>query len=240
MAPASRHRFLTMPDPANPAATAPDPAPACSISHYAVRAADVDVSLAFYRDRLGLSEAFRLNHADGSLMLVVLRVGTTQWIEIFDGKRLGEAGPVLHQVAFRVADGEASRQRLAEAGFSVPETCPRGQMRNAYLLVPDAVGHTAELVHYLPEGWPLRDLSGATPDAKISRIARMTLRAIDPTATTLLYRTAIGAPPELLELDFAAGAESEVVLQSRTGTAHDLPRELRDHDGLRLRIMPPS
>jgi lactoylglutathione lyase len=223
--------------------TAPLPALSpsnCTLSHFAVRAADVDASLAFYRERLGLTETFRLKHADGSLMLVVLRVGDGQWIEIFDGKRLGEAGPVLHQVAFRIADGETARQRLAEAGFSVPATCPRGQMRNAYLLVPDAVGHTAELVHYLPEGWPLRDPPGTNPDVKISRIARMKLRAINPTASTLLYRTAIGAPTDLLELDYAAEAESEVVLQSHTGAAHDLLHELRDPDGLRLRIVAAS
>lgn len=227
-----------MPDPANPAATTPDPAPACSISHYAVRAADVDASLAFYRDRLGLSEAFRLNHGDGSLMLVVLRVGTTQWIEIFDGKRLGKAGPVLHQVAFRIADGEVARRRLAEAGFSVPETCPRGQMRNAYLLVPDPVGHTAELVHYLPEGWPLRDAAAAPAGAKVTRITCLRLRAINPTTTTHLYRTAVGVPPDLLELDYASEAESEVVMETNIGACRDLASEARDPDGLRLRFVP--
>lgn len=209
-----------------------------TLSHFAVRAADVGASLAFYCERLGLTEAFRLKHADDSLMLVVLRVGDGQWIEIFDGKRLGEAGPVLHQVAFRVANGENARERLAGNGFSVPATCPRGQMRNAYLLVPDPLGHTAELVHYLPEGWPLRDPSGATPDAKINRIARIKLRAINPAVTTRLYRAAVGASPDILELDFAADAESEVVLQSRSAAAHDLPCELRDPDGLRLRIEP--
>ena len=226
-----------MHDSTRPAVTDPVPAPACSISHYAVRAADVDESLAFYRDRLGLTESFRLNHADGSLMLVVLRVGATQWIEIFDGKRLGGSGPVLHQVAFRIADGDAARRRLAEAGFSVPETCPRGQMRNAYLLVPDPVGHTAELVHYLPEGWPLRDAAGAPAGAMISRISCIRLRAINPTATTRLYRTAIGAPPDLIEFDHASEAESEVVMETHSGARLDLGPELRDPDGLRLRIV---
>ncbi len=227
-----------MNDSAHATATDPVPAPACSISHYAVRAADVDASLAFYRDHLGLSEAFRLNHADGSLMLVVLRVGEGQWIEIFDGKRLGGSGPVLHQVAFRVADGEAARRRLAEAGFSVPETCPRGQMRNAYLLIPDSVGHTAELVHYLPEGWPLRDAAGVPAGAKINRITCIRLRAINPTATTRLYRTAIGAPPDLLELDYASKAESEVVMETDNGACPASAPESRDPDGLRIRFVP--
>lgn len=66
----------------------PAPAPPCTISRFAVRAADVETSLAFYRDRFGLPEALRLHHGDGSLMLVALRVGEDPWIEIFDGKRL--------------------------------------------------------------------------------------------------------------------------------------------------------
>jgi hypothetical protein len=55
-----------------------------SLSHVAVRAADVERSVAFYHDVLGFDEASRLYHGDGALMLVNMRVSELQCIELFD------------------------------------------------------------------------------------------------------------------------------------------------------------
>jgi lactoylglutathione lyase len=43
---------------------------------------DIDATLSFYRI-LGIEEAFRLNHDDGSLMLVYLHVSGDRFIEVF-------------------------------------------------------------------------------------------------------------------------------------------------------------
>jgi len=52
------------------------------VGHLAYRVYDIDASLAFYQ-KLGLSESFRLNHDDGSVMLIYLHVGGDRFIEIF-------------------------------------------------------------------------------------------------------------------------------------------------------------
>jgi lactoylglutathione lyase len=54
------------------------------LGHPAFAANDVERTLAFYR-MLGIDEAFRLHHEDGSLMLVYLHVAGDRFIEVFPG-----------------------------------------------------------------------------------------------------------------------------------------------------------
>ncbi|MGE0499796.1 MAG: VOC family protein [Rhizobiaceae bacterium] len=56
-----------------------------AIGHVALKVADVDRSLAFYRDVLGFAEMMRLNRDDGSLWLVYLRITDSQFLELFPG-----------------------------------------------------------------------------------------------------------------------------------------------------------
>ena len=54
------------------------------LAHVAFSVKDVERTLAFY-EKLGIREAFHLNHDDGSLMLVYLHVAGDRFIEIFPG-----------------------------------------------------------------------------------------------------------------------------------------------------------
>ena len=54
------------------------------IGHSAYGTNDIEASLAFY-ELLGVSEAFRLNHDDGSIRLIYLHVSGDRFIEIFPG-----------------------------------------------------------------------------------------------------------------------------------------------------------
>ena len=64
------------------------------IGHVALKVADVGRSLEFYRDRLGFAEMMRLNHDDGRLWLVYLRITDTQFLELFpEGE--GSRAPAL-------------------------------------------------------------------------------------------------------------------------------------------------
>lgn len=57
------------------------------IGRVALKVADIERSLAFYRDRLGFREIMRLNHDTGELWLVYLRITDTQFLELFpDGE----------------------------------------------------------------------------------------------------------------------------------------------------------
>ena len=54
------------------------------LGHLAFAAHDVDETLRFY-GILGIEEAFRLHHDDGSLMLIYLHVSGDRFIEVFPG-----------------------------------------------------------------------------------------------------------------------------------------------------------
>ena len=54
-----------------------------SIAHLAIRARDIDAMVAFYTEKLGFAEMFRLNQDNGALMLVYLRITDDQYLELF-------------------------------------------------------------------------------------------------------------------------------------------------------------
>ena len=54
-----------------------------SIGHVALKVKDLDKSLAFYIEKMGFSEMLRLNHDDGRVWLVYLRITDDQYLEIF-------------------------------------------------------------------------------------------------------------------------------------------------------------
>jgi len=147
---------------------AQEPPQILGISHVAVKAADVEKSVAFYRDFLGYAETGRLKYKDdGSLMLVFMKVSDTQWIEIFDARRLAKEDR-LYQVCFRVADAEAMRTHLAENGINVPAKVSRGQIQNLAFTVRDPQNYIVEFQQYTPEGWTLRDQGKFLPATRIS------------------------------------------------------------------------
>lgn len=55
------------------------------LTHAAVRVTDIDRSLEFYTQKLGLAEQFRLTGEDGRPWLVYLKVGEDSFIELFPG-----------------------------------------------------------------------------------------------------------------------------------------------------------
>jgi len=139
-----------------------------SISHIAVKASDVEKSVAFYQDFLGYAETGRLKYKDdGSLMLVFMKVSDTQWLEIFDARRL-EKDDRLYQVCFRVADAEAMRSYLAKFNLAVPAKVNIGQIQNLGFTVRDPRNYIIEFQQYTPEGWTMRDQGKFLPATRIS------------------------------------------------------------------------
>lgn len=59
-----------------------------SLTHVGVPVTDLQRALHFYVDQLGMKEAFRLNKADGSPMLIYLHVGNSNtFVELFPGRK---------------------------------------------------------------------------------------------------------------------------------------------------------
>ena len=164
------------------------------ISHVAVKATDVEKSVAFYRDFLGYAEQGRLNYlTDNSLMLVCMKVSDDQWIEIFDAAKLKPESDRLYQIALHVDDAFALRTHLAKNGLQVPPGVPKGQMKNFNFTVKDPNGYIIEFVQYMPDGWTLRDKGKFLPDTRISdHIAHAGAVARDVAATTHFYCGILG------------------------------------------------
>jgi len=53
-----------------------------AISHVACRVRDLEASIRFYRDVLGLAESYRLSHENGDTMLVALWLGGESFLEL--------------------------------------------------------------------------------------------------------------------------------------------------------------
>jgi glyoxylase I family protein len=121
--------------------------PGCGYHHVAIRAADFDETLRFYREGLGFGVAVRWGQGDGRAAL--MDTGDGNYLEVFaGGKRSpGEPAPegaILHY-ALRTTDCDAALERARAAGATVtvePKTLalesePKITIRIAFCKGPD-------------------------------------------------------------------------------------------------------
>ena len=90
------------------------------LSHIAVRARDLEASLRFYREILGLEEAFRINGEDGQVRLLYLWIAPGQFIELFPGgatdPERGTHMTGMQHICLEVESAEAAYDRLTALG----------------------------------------------------------------------------------------------------------------------------
>ncbi|MXU66651.1 VOC family protein [Oceanomicrobium pacificus] len=145
--------------------------PITGIGHVALKVADLDRTLAFYRDRLGFPEMLRLHKDDGSVWLVYLRITDTQYLEIFPGAE-GDTGPgpdanAVHHICWTVEDLDATCRWLEEQGvvLTIPPQLGLDGNRQAWLADPD--GHRIELMEMAADSLQARAiarLAGSGPE----------------------------------------------------------------------------
>ena len=140
-----------------------------AISHIAVKATDVEKSVAFYRDFLGYQEQLRLHYQDdGTLELVVMKVSNEQWIEIFTNQKRNLKDSNLYQIAFRYEDDEVLRTYLKSNGFTMPDKIGLGQMKNFGFTIRDPNGYIIEFQQYRKEGRLMSEHGQFLSDKRIS------------------------------------------------------------------------
>lgn len=122
------------------------------LAHACFTVSDLDRSLAFYRDQLGLTQAFEFNR-DGRRVGVYLHVGGRNFIELFEGKLGDKAeGQSYRHICLEVDDIEATVTTLRERGVDVSDVKLGGdQSHQAWVTDPD--GNRIELHGYTPESW---------------------------------------------------------------------------------------
>ena len=129
------------------------------LGHLAFAAHDLERSLAFY-DTLGLHEAFRLHHEDGSLMLVYLHVTGDRFIEVFPNGPAPDPnrrGSFMH-LCLVVDDLRATVETFQKKGVTIEQEPKVGLDHNWQAWIRDPDGNPIELMQ-LVETSPQRQIA---------------------------------------------------------------------------------
>lgn len=125
------------------------------LGHIAVRISDINTSLHFYVDILGLEEAFRLYGEDGSLTTVYLYIAPYQFLELFTNGRMAPErrddtiGPC--HICLEVVDIQAAYAQLKEQGAPIDREIRTGKARCLQFWTHDPDGTAIELMQLPPE-----------------------------------------------------------------------------------------
>ena len=124
------------------------------IGHVALKVADIERSLAFYRDRLGFAQMMHLDREDGSLWLVYLRITDTQFLELFPGGE-GHSAPgpertAVNHFCIECSDLHATAEALRAAGVALTVEPQLGLDNNWQCWIADPDGNRIEFMQMAP------------------------------------------------------------------------------------------
>jgi predicted enzyme related to lactoylglutathione lyase len=123
---------------------------ALALDHIVVRSADMERAAALYGARFGL--AMRLDREVGGRRLMFFRIGDTI-VEVAEDKGADHRDR-LWGLSWRVADANADRARLAQAGLDVSDVRPGVKPGTRVFTVRDG---TCEVPTLMIEAGPARD-----------------------------------------------------------------------------------
>ncbi len=121
------------------------------LAHVCFVVSDLDKAVSFYRDALGMTEAFPFIDTDGRQYGQYLHVGGGTFLELFVGER-GERDDTqsYRHFCLQVEDLAAEVERLGAAGVAVsPIKLGTDRSYQAWLEDPD--GNRIELHQYTPD-----------------------------------------------------------------------------------------
>jgi lactoylglutathione lyase len=125
-----------------------------SIAHWALKVADLDRSLGFYRDTLDFREMMRLHKDNGDVWLVYLRITDTQFVELFPGG-IGMHAPgaditAINHVCLQVESVAIAADALRKLGVTLTTEPKLGADGNNQCWFADPDGNRIELMQMLP------------------------------------------------------------------------------------------
>lgn len=133
------------------------------VGHAAFAAHDLESTLAFYA-LLGIREAFRLHHADGSLMLVYLHIAGDRFVEVFPG---GPPPDLQRRASFKHLcllsdDLHGDVERLRAVGIAIDREPKIGLDHNWQAWIHDPDGNAIELMQLAEDSPQRRFVRGET------------------------------------------------------------------------------
>ena len=126
------------------------------IGHTAIRTRDIEASARFYRETLGMKEAFRMQNPTGdNLGCIYMYVAPSQFIELFpDGveeaprsnKTIGHA-----HICFEVDNAAAFLEEIRGRGAPIDTELKRGYSRCIQFWTHDPDGNSIEIMELPPD-----------------------------------------------------------------------------------------
>lgn len=121
--------------------------------HTRYRVSDLDRTVAFYRDVLGLEETRRSQSGRGSELVFFKAPGSDEEIEIckFDGSGPVVVGPDLTHLAFEIDDIEAFAKHSAALGYPLSDGPHKTSSGSLIAFVDAPEGYEIELIQPAPD-----------------------------------------------------------------------------------------
>ena len=123
------------------------------LAHACFTVSDLERSLKFYVDGVGLTPAFDFVDETGRRFGLYLHLGGRNFVELFQGN-LGERadGQSYRHICLEVDDIKATVAEMRERGIEVSEI-KMGKDHSYQAWITDPDGNRIELHHYTPESW---------------------------------------------------------------------------------------
>ena len=131
------------------------------LAHICFIVSDLDRSAEFYRDKLGLRQAFELNLNEGAIRGLYFHVGGRTFIELFERRDKDKpVGGGSGHFCIEVADIEKTVSALRERGVEVSDV-KLGVDNNYQAWITDPDGNRIELHQYTAESLQAKALDDA-------------------------------------------------------------------------------
>jgi lactoylglutathione lyase len=118
--------------------------------HTRYRVSDLDKTVAFYRDVLGLEEVRRITSGRGSQLVFFKAPGSEELIEIckYDASGPVQVGPDLTHLAFEVGDIEAFARHSTSLGYPLSDGPHKSSSGSLIAFVDAPEGYEIELIQH--------------------------------------------------------------------------------------------
>ena len=125
------------------------------LGHLAIRAKDIEATAAFYRDIVGLKEAFRMNTLEGGkLGIIYMYIAPGQFIEIFPNA-IGEQGDNdtigIKHICIEVDNAAEFQEVLRSRGAPIDIELKTGLSKCIQFWTHDPDGNKIEFMELPPE-----------------------------------------------------------------------------------------
>lgn len=118
--------------------------------HTRYRVEDLEKTVSFYRDVLGLEEVRRSTSGRGSQLVFFKAPGSEELIEIckFDESGPVQVGPDLTHLAFEVEDMDAFAQHAASLGYPLSDGPHKSSSGSVIAFIDAPEGYEVELIQH--------------------------------------------------------------------------------------------